>query len=77
LRKDIIMEKKEKKNKIPKALLIVGGAALTVAGFIIVPPLYNKLTNKAVKKASSTDDIDFDNLGPEIVQKDASKEDDE
>jgi len=44
------------------------------AGFIVIPPLLKKLTNKAVKIISSSKDIDFDSLGPEIVRKDAPKE---
>lgn len=65
---------KIRNNKAYKVLLLVGGAILMAAGFIVIPPLLKKLTNKAVKIISSSKDIDFDSLGPEIVRKDASKE---
>lgn len=43
------------------------GSALTLVGFIIVPPFIKKYGNKVYKKSLYTDDIDFDDMGPEIV----------
>jgi hypothetical protein len=50
-----------------KVGLVVAGAALTVAGFVVIPPLVKKYSNKVYKKSLNTEDIDFDNMGPEIV----------
>ena len=58
----------EKKNgRCMKVGLVVAGAALTVAGFVVIPPLVKKYSNKVYKKSLNTEDIDFDNMGPEIV----------
>ena len=50
----------KKKDRCGKMKWFVIGSALTLVGFIIVPPLINK-------KSLDTDDIDFDDMGPEIV----------
>lgn len=55
--------------KNDKLLLLVGSIALMVVGFIIIPPLMKKCSNKAYKKSCSSEEIDFENLGPEIVKK--------
>lgn len=52
----------------------VAVAALTVAGFIVIPPLIKKYGNKAYKKSISTEDVDFDNMGPKIVSHEDAKE---
>lgn len=61
------MKEQKKNNRCVRVGLFVVGAALTVAGFIVIPPLIKKYGNKAYKKSLSTEDIDFDNMGPEIV----------
>lgn len=52
-----------------KTLIIIGGVILTVVGFIIIPPLMKKYSNKLYKSRIKSEDIDFDNMGPEIVKK--------
>ena len=69
------MKKQKKNDRCVKVGLFAAGVALTVAGFIVVPPLIKKYGNKAYKKSLSTEDIDFDSMGPEIVShKDAKEE---
>lgn len=50
--------------------LVLGILALTAVGFIVIPPLLKKYSNKLYKASSKKEEIDFDNLGPEIVRKD-------
>lgn len=61
------MKDKKKKDKSGKIVWFAIGSVLTVAGFLIIPPLIQKYGNKAYKKSLDTDDIDFDDMGPEIV----------
>jgi hypothetical protein len=58
---------KNKKDRYSKVIWFIVGSALTVAGFIIIPPLIKKYGDKVYKKSLNTEDIDFDNMGPEIV----------
>ena len=60
---------KEKSSKLSAALVLTGTAALTIAGAIIIPPLLRKYGNKLYKSSIKNEEIDFDNLGPEIVRK--------
>ena len=69
------MKKQKKNDRCVKVGLFAAGVALTVAGFIVVPPLIKKYGNKAYKKSLITEYIDFDSMGPEIVShKDAKEE---
>ena len=52
---------------------VLGLIALAAVGFIVIPPLMKKYSNKLYKKSLKEDEIDFDNLGPEIVRKDENK----
>lgn len=61
------MKDKKKKDKFEKMVWFAIGSALTVAGLLIIPPLIQKYGSKAYKKSLNTDDIDFDDMGPEIV----------
>ena len=61
------MRNQKKDGRCVKVGLVVAGAALTVAGFVVIPPLVKKYSNKVYKKSLNTEDIDFDNMGPEIV----------
>ena len=61
------MVEEKNKNKKKKALIIAGGIALTAVGFIVIPPLLDKYANKAYKSSLKKEEIDFDNMGPEIV----------
>lgn len=49
-------------------------AAVTVIGFLVIPPLMKKYSNKLYKSSLKKDEIDFDKMGPEIVKKDEAKE---
>jgi len=66
------MSMEKKKNS--KLLRFIGCGVLTVLGFIIVPPIITKISNKIYKMNSDTDKIDFDNLGPEIVKRETNEE---
>lgn len=53
---------------------IIGIAAVTVIGFLVIPPLMKKYSNKIYKSSLKKDEIDFDNMRPEIVKKEKSEE---
>lgn len=57
----------KEKDRCGKMKWFVIGSALTVVGFIVIPPLIKKYGNKEYKKSLNTNDIDFDDMGPEIV----------
>lgn len=59
-----------------KTLIIISGVILTVVGFIIIPPLMKKYSNKLYKLRIKSEDIDFDGMGPEIVKKTKDSETD-
>jgi len=55
---------------------VLGFIALLALGFIVIPPLMKKYSNKLYKKSLKEYEADFDNLGPEIAKKeDIQKED--
>ena len=56
-----------KKNKHGKLKWVAIGAGLTAAGFIIIPPLIKKYGTKVYRNTLNSSEIDFDNMGPEIV----------
>lgn len=68
------METSKKKNIGGTMLLVAAGTALTVAGFIFIPPLIEKYGNKAYKASLKREVIDFDNMGPEIVPQESTEE---
>ena len=53
---------------------IIGIAAVTVIGFLVIPPLMKKYGNKFYKSSLKNDDIDFENMGPDIVKKKTEEE---
>lgn len=53
---------------------IIGIAAVTVIGFLVIPPLMKKYSNKIYKSSLKKGEIDFDNMRPEIVKKEKSEE---
>ena len=53
---------------------VVGAIAITVVGIIVIPPLLKKYGVKLYKSSAKKEEIDFDNLGPEIVKKDKTEE---
>ncbi len=61
------MTKNEKKNKCGKMKWLVFGSVLTIVGIVIIPPIIKKYGNKVYKKSLNSEEIDFDNMGPEIV----------
>lgn len=68
------MGNRKKRNIGGTILLVAAGAALTVAGFIVIPPLIQKYGNKAYKASLKREVIDFDNMGPEIVPHETTEE---
>ena len=53
---------------------VLGAIAITVVGIIVIPPLLKKYGVKLYKSYAKKEEIDFDNLGPEIVKKDKTEE---
>lgn len=53
---------------------IIGIAAVTVIGFLVIPPLMKKYGNKLYKSSLKKDEIDYENMGPEIVKKEKKEE---
>jgi hypothetical protein len=64
-----------KKGK--KILFVVGGIALTAAAFVVIPPAINKVSRKVYRAQNDTSDIDFDNMGPEVVRKEQDTQDED
>lgn len=60
-----------------KVSLIVAGVGLTAIAFVAIPPIINKVARKVYRAQSDTSDIDFENLGPEIVRKEHAAQDEE
>lgn len=62
----------------PKLVSIGAFAAMAAIGSTVVPAMTRKAANKAAKQklTKTTANIDFDNMGPEIVRKDRSSEED-
>ena len=56
------MENRKKRNIGGTILLVAAGAALTVVGFMFIPPLIQKYGNKAYKASLKREDIDFDDM---------------
>lgn len=50
-------------------VFVIESIALTIAGFMIIPPILEKCANKAYKASLKKERIDFDDMGPEIVEK--------
>lgn len=61
------MTVKKNKNKLRPLLIGVGSVALTIAGFVFIPHIITKLGNKVYKVSLKKENIDFDNMGPEII----------
>lgn len=61
------MKDEKKKDRCSKVTWFVVGGVLTVAGFVIIPPLIQKYGNKVYRKSLKNDEINFDDMGPEIV----------
>lgn len=50
-------------------LWIMGSVVLTVIGFTVIPKLIKKYGNKEYKSSLKKEEIDFNEMGPEIVKK--------
>ena len=72
--KTIKEENKKKRSAISTALVVAGSAAFTVVGVVVIPSLLKKYSNKLYKFSIKKNEIDFDNLGPEIVRKEETEE---
>jgi hypothetical protein len=46
---------------------MISGVSLTVIGFLVIPKVINKYSQKIYKRNLKADEIDFENMGPEIV----------
>lgn len=68
------MVEEKNKGKGKKTLIIAGGIVLTAVGFIVIPHLLDKYANKAYKFSLKKEEIDFDNMGPEIVPSKAKED---
>ena len=64
--------KAEKNNN--SCFYVIGSLALTIVGFIVIPPLIKKCSNKVYKASLKKEKIDFDNMGPEIVKKESEED---
>lgn len=71
------MKKQKKKNIGNAVLFAAAGIALTVAGLAFIPPLIEKYGNKLYKASLRNDEIDFENMGPEVVPHKAITEEEE
>ena len=60
----------KKKSRVQKILLFVALVTFTVAGFMVIPSLIDRYANKLYKASLKRDEIDWDNMGPEIIKKD-------
>lgn len=60
----------KKKNNVKKVFVFLAAATLTVVGFVVIPPLIDKYANKVYKASLKKEDIDFDDMGPEIIPND-------
>jgi hypothetical protein len=58
---------KDTKQSGRRIVIVVGGLVLTIIGFLTIPQLVRKYSNKRYKKSLESEEIDFDNMGPEII----------
>ena len=62
------MKKNQKRDsRFGKVAWFVASSALIVVGFVVISPLIKKYGVKAYKKSLDAENIDFDNMGPEIM----------
>lgn len=60
----------EKKSTTKKILIFLAAATLTLIGFIVIPPLIDKCAKRVYKASLKKEEIDFDDMGPEIIPND-------
>ena len=51
------------------ALWIVGSIILTAISFVVIPKLIKKYGDKVYKSSLQNEEIDVDEMGPEMVKK--------
>lgn len=56
-------------KSVKKASLFMGSLVFTVICFAFIPSLLHMYRNKVYKAFLNKNKIDFDNMGPEIMQK--------
>ena len=56
-------EEKKKKHPVIRFLL------LAAVGFMVIPKLTNNISNEMYQRKDTTDEIDFENMGPDIVKR--------
>jgi hypothetical protein len=61
------MEKSKNKRKVQRIVSMISGVSLTVIGFLVIPKVINKYSQKIYKRNLKADEIDFENMGPKIV----------
>ncbi len=67
------MIKEKKSCGLGKFLMVIVGATLMATGFVLIPPLIEKYSNKMYKCSLRNNDIDFENMEPEIITHDKTK----
>ena len=60
----------KKRNAMERILIFLGAITLMVIGFIVIPPLIDIYAKRVYKAALKNEEIDFDNMGPEIIPND-------
>ena len=48
---------------------VLASCTVATVGFVVVPPIVKKISAKLYKADLRKEEIDFENLGPEIVKK--------
>lgn len=56
-----------------KIIYWFGLATVTTIGFLVIPSLMKKYSNKLYKFSLKKDKIDFENMGPEVLKKEKIK----
>ena len=57
----------KKKSNTEKIVVLLSVVVLTAIGFLVIPPLIHKYANKLYKASLKREEIDFDEMGPEII----------
>lgn len=60
----------KKESTTKKILIFLGTATLMIVGFIVIPPFIDKCAKKVYKASLKNEEIDFDDMGPEIIPND-------
>lgn len=55
------------KNRRKGLIWFVVGGTLTVAGTVLIQPIIKKFGNQVYRRFLNNDEINFDNMGPQIL----------